>query len=174
MIAPAVSGIVLGYVFLTAVVALGIGPLIAAVPLAMTAITLAGAAYLIHVGIRTLRSAVEVHGAAAIGPLAAHPRGYLLRGAMVSGLNPKSGLLFLAILPQFAHASTSWSLPTQMAVLGGIYMAITAVFSSLLGLTADRVLGARPVIARATTRVSGAAMVLAGIALLVEKAIHTL
>ncbi|MCL6423581.1 LysE family translocator [Brachybacterium sp. JHP9] len=170
---PAVGGLMVGYLVLTAVVAVGIGPLIAAIPLAMTLLTVGGALYLLHIGVRTLRS--SSHAADAVrpaGPLAASAAGYMRRGAMVSGLNPKSMLLFLAILPQFAHPGQSLPLPAQLAVLGCVYVVLTGLFCVPLGFASHQVLGARPTVARVTTIVSGIAMVLAGIALLAERIIQ--
>jgi threonine/homoserine/homoserine lactone efflux protein len=92
----------------------------------------------------------------------------------VSGLNPKGLLLFLAVLPQFTHRAGGWPLPLQFAALGGIYIAITALFYLPLGFTADRVLGARPRVAQLTTRIAGVAMLIVGAALIVERAVQTL
>lgn len=168
VLAP-VAGLCLGYLLVTIVVAAGVGPLFVAFPPALTALTIAGAAYLLHLGVRTLRGAstaaveVDLHPAAV-----AARRRYVRRGAGVSALNPKSVLLFVAVLPQFAHPDQPWPLPVQLGVLGLEYIAITIAFLVPLGHAASRVLGSSTRIARATSLVTGVAMLLAGAALLLE------
>jgi threonine/homoserine/homoserine lactone efflux protein len=96
----------------------------------------------------------------------------VVRGVGVSTLNPKSLLFFLAFLPQFTRPSAAWPVAIQLTVLGGAWVALAAAFYTVLGLTAQRGLARRPALARAVTRVAGAAMVLAGIALLAEQLIR--
>ncbi|GAA4283300.1 hypothetical protein GCM10022261_08310 [Brevibacterium daeguense] len=55
VIAPAVGGLMIGYAFVVTAVALGVGPLLEAAPLGLTVLTLAGAIYLIYLGIAILR-----------------------------------------------------------------------------------------------------------------------
>jgi threonine/homoserine/homoserine lactone efflux protein len=173
VVAPAVGGILLGYGVVTAVVAAGVGPLVAAVPMALAALTVGGAGYLIHLGARALRSGGHVHPDTTTTP-ASSPLRYLVHGVGVSALNPKGLLIFLSILPQFTHSTTGWPLPAQLATLGMIFIAICALFYLLLGHAADRVLGARPGVARATAKIAGAAMVLVGVALLAERTLQVL
>ena len=91
------------------------------------------------------------------------------KGAGISGLNPKVFLLFLALLPQFTDPAAPWPLGLQIAVLGLVHVASCAVVYTGVGAGARRVLRARPAAARAVTRFSGAAMVLIGGLLLVER-----
>ena len=168
VVAPVVGGILLGYVAVTAVVVAGVGPLVAAVPMALVALTVGGAAYLMYLGVQTLRSPGHVQ-AGSTAPLAASPLRYLARGVGVSALNPKGLLIFLAILPQFTDAGRGWPVPVQLATLGGIFIAICALFYLSLGHAANRVLGARPGLARATTKVAGMAMIFVGVGLLAER-----
>ncbi len=174
VVLPAVAGIVAGYALITTIIVIGVGPLVAAVPFALLALTVAGSAYLIYLGIRTLASSRKAHATAETGTLAASTRGYVLRGIGVSGLNPKGILIFLSILPQFTQHAGGWPLPAQFAFLGIVYMLITAAFYVPLGYAADRVLGARPRVAKITTLIAGIAMILVGIALLAERTIETL
>ncbi|WP_181012383.1 MULTISPECIES: LysE family translocator [unclassified Streptomyces] len=168
---PVVSGIAIGYALITAVVALGVGPLIATRPLALTALTAAGALYLMYLGIRVLRSRPEPLQATEAA--AASSLHFLARGVGVSALNPKGLLIFLSILPQFAHPTVTWPLPLQLTALGGVFILICAAVYFPLGHVADRVLGARPRIAQITTRVAGAAMIIVGTILLAERLIPT-
>src|SRR5437588_12722876 len=54
-VVPAASGIVLGYLGMTIVVAAGLGVLIASTPAALTILTTAGGLYLVSLGLRTAR-----------------------------------------------------------------------------------------------------------------------
>ena len=91
------------------------------------------------------------------------------KGAGISGLNPKVFLLFLALLPQFTDPDAAWPLAVQIAVLGLVHVASCAVVYTGVGTGARLVLRARPAAARAVTRLSGAAMVVIGVLLLVEQ-----
>jgi threonine/homoserine/homoserine lactone efflux protein len=173
VVAPAVGGVMAGYVLITALLVVGAGPLVAAVPLAMFVLTVAGAGYLTYLGIRTLRSTGRLDHTGANVTLASSPGRYFTRGIGVSALNPKGILIFLSILPQFTKTTGGWPLPGQFAALGGIFILITAVFYLPLGYAADRVLGAKPRIAQFTTKVAGIAMILVGVALLVERIVET-
>ena len=53
--AAAVGGLVIGYTAMTAVVAAGIGALLAGVPAVLRTLTVVGGAYLVWLGVKTLR-----------------------------------------------------------------------------------------------------------------------
>jgi threonine/homoserine/homoserine lactone efflux protein len=188
---PAVAGLVIGYAAITAVVAAGVGALVAGSPAALTGLTLVGGVYLIWHGWQTARHpsppAPELSpagsvpagpapaGSAAAGPApegaapAGTDRAVLVRGIGVSGLNPKGLLIFLALLPQFTDPHRSWPVAGQIVLLGLTFMATCAVFYSGLGLFARSVLQARPSVGRSVSRLSGLAMILIGLLLIVER-----
>ena len=172
VVGPAVGGLMLGYVVITVVVVLGLGPIAANAPILLVALTIGGAGYLIYLGVKTLRSTAQVE----TGTVAAVPTGgswgYILRGAAVSGLNPKGVLFFLSILPQFVRTSSTWPLSVQLAVLGVVWIVIGGIFYALLGSAFGRVIGTRPRFADITTRVAGVAMLLLGVVMLGEKALE--
>lgn len=168
MVGPTVGGLALGYVLLTFVVAAGVAPVVAAAPRALIVLTVVGATYLIYLGVGILRSPpAGVPEAREVAPLS-RP-GLVLRGVGVSALNPKALLFFLAFLPQFARPSAPWPLAGQLSVLGGIWVVLVVAFYTVLGRTAARMLSDRPGRAGAVSRVAGAAMILAGLYLLVEQ-----
>lgn len=173
VVAPAVTGVMAGYLLITTIMVVGVGPLVAAVPLALGVLTLVGAGYLVYLGIRTLRSTGSVPEGRGTMALASSPGRYFARGLGVSALNPKGLLIFLSILPQFTHTTASWPLPAQFAALGGVFILICALVYFPLGYAADRVLGARPRTAQVTTKVAGAAMILVGLALLTERLVSS-
>lgn len=165
----AVGGLMLGYTFLTAVVAAGIAALVAGSPTALTILTLAGSAYLIYLGTSILIRPSTLQ------PVqdqdAPTPAGWswVVRGIGVSGLNPKGWLVFLAILPQFTDAAGRWPAPVQIAVLGLTFILTCTAVYSCVGLGARAVLRSRPGISRLISRISGVAMILIGISLLLER-----
>lgn len=87
---------------LTAVVAAGVGALVAESPVVLGVLTVAGAVYLICLGVGALRHPAEPtwadDGAAASSVSQA------LKGAGISGLNPKGLLLLVSLLPQWIDA----------------------------------------------------------------------
>lgn len=168
VVVPAVGGILIGYAFVTLIVVAGVGTLVAAAPAAMMALTLAGAAYVVYLGVGVLRSPGGFEMADGAKPPAASLARQLLRGAGVSATNPKGLLIFLAILPQFTRASDAWPIAAQLAALGLVFMAACAVIYLPLGHAAHRLLGARPALTRLVTRASGVAMIAVGAGLAAE------
>jgi len=164
---PAVGGLLIGHLAATAVVAAGVAAVVARSPLVMTALTVAGAAYLVWLGIGMLARPPAARAGAeqAAGSWARQ----VVKGAGISGLNPKVFLLFLALLPQFADPDAAWPVAAQIVVLGLVHVASCAVVYTGVGTGARRVLRARPAAARAVTRFSGAAMVVIGVLLLAEQ-----
>jgi threonine/homoserine/homoserine lactone efflux protein len=172
VVVPAVAGLAAGYVLLTAVVAAGVGPLVASVPSALIALTVVGALYLLYLGIGILRAPGEgqlVPIAATRAPARAGSARTVRRGIGVSALNPKGLLFFVAFLPQFARPDDSWPLPLQLVVLGAVWTLIVALFYTALGFTAERALAARPGLARVAGRVAGGAMIAVALALVGEQ-----
>lgn len=171
---PAVGGLMLGYVGLTLVVVAGVAAVLARNPGVLTGVTLLGAAYLVWLGVTTLTSAgsrepvtSEGEEAAAVTGVAVRSR--VLKGAGVSGLNPKAVLLYVALLPQFADSQGAWPLAAQIGLLGLLHMALSGVVYTGVGSLARTVLRARPTAARLITRLSGIAMILLGAFLLAEQ-----
>ncbi|MFB8277011.1 LysE family translocator [Nocardia colli] len=165
---PAVGGLLLGYVALTAVVAAGVAAVVDRNPVVLTALTVFGGLYLMWLGGTTLASA----GTPAALPEQANPAPWgtsVLRGIGISGLNPKAILLFLALLPQFTDRTGSWPLAAQIGTLGLIHTLSCAAIYLCVGVLARTVLRARPTAARIVTRVSGVAMLIIGTLLLVER-----
>lgn len=164
---PAVAGMLAGHLLATIVVASGVGALVNSVPMALTALTVVGSAYLIWLGVTTLRHPSTIR--AAQQPTSQSRLRQMATGFGVSGLNPKVFLLFLALLPQFTRPDAGWSVPVQMLALGGIHVANCALIYLLVAATAKRLLGARPAAARIVGLTSGLIMSILGAWLLTEQ-----
>ena len=129
--------------------AAGLTALVASSEVAFNAVRYAGAAYLITLGVRQLakRPALVTTGTAP-----AVPRGRLFRdGVMVDLLNPKTGLFFIAFLPQFVDTSAG-RVSVQVAVLGLCFVVLAALCDSAYALAAD-LLSRRLQASRRTNRV---------------------
>ena len=170
-VAAAVSGLLIGHLVATVVVAAGIGPALARVPHALAIMTLAGAGYLIWLGVGILRQPPAPRVSEQPDP--GSRWSWFVRGAGVSGLNPKVFLLFLALLPQFTSTANGWPLGLQLGTLGLLHTATCAVVYLAVGFGSRVVLAARPRAARIVSRVSGAAMIVIGIVLLCEQLIRS-
>jgi threonine/homoserine/homoserine lactone efflux protein len=171
-VASAVGGLVIGYTAMTAVVAAGIGALLASTPTVLSALTVVGGAYLIWLGVKTLRKPPAGFTSTAHDASMPTGRATLLRGIGVSGLNPKGLLLFVALLPQFANQRWEWPLAVQLALLGLLFTATCGIFYAVMGLFARTLLHARPRAARTVSCISGASMILIGLSLLIEHLMH--
>jgi threonine/homoserine/homoserine lactone efflux protein len=118
-----VAGVALGNLGNAVGAALGLAALFAVSSAAFTVVKWAGAAYLVYMGVRMLRSAK--HSVAATTPVPAMKRSRIFRdGFVVALLNPKTALFFAAFLPQFMSANAP-HLPQSLA-LGGMFCAVAA------------------------------------------------
>ncbi|HUQ27259.1 MAG TPA: LysE family translocator [Usitatibacter sp.] len=125
----AALGFATGCIFHTVLAAVGIAALIRSSDLAFDLVRYAGAAYLVWIGIQALRhrSSFSIEATRERKALAT-----IYRQSVIGNmLNPKVTLFFLAFLPQFVN-SQAGHVGTQMAILGGVFMAVTvAVFSAV-------------------------------------------
>ena len=120
---------------------LGIGAVVLASEATFTTLKMAGAAYLVYLGIMTWRYAGKMAminlDPGGVEPLAAHLR----RGFIANVINPKVALFFIAFLPQFVDQARGAVWP-QMLLLGALFAALTAVIFGSIGWFAGSI-GAR-------------------------------
>ena len=133
-----VLGIHLGTLVHVAAATVGLSALIVASSLAFTTVKLAGAVYLVYVGVRKLLGRDEPR--LEPGRQRVPYRRAFVRGAVVNVLNPKTALFFLALLPQFIDTDRGgvWS---QALVLGLVFVGLGLVTDSLYALAAGTVGG---------------------------------
>ncbi|MFH8493221.1 LysE family translocator [Streptomyces coeruleorubidus] len=166
-VVPAVAGLVAGYAGYTLLAVAGLVVIVANSAALLTALTLAGAGYLVWLGCGVLRQPAVL---TASGNEAGSSRlRVMLKGAGTSGLNPKALLLYFSLFPQFIDPAGGWPVATQTGLLGTLHMTACAVVYLAVGVLARTVLRTRPAAARAVTRVSGALMIAIGGFLLVER-----
>ncbi|MHC5905531.1 LysE family translocator [Streptomyces sp. S6] len=146
-------GNVIGSYLLVAVVAFGLGSVVAESAAVYLAVKWAGAAYLVFLGVQGVRHRRELKVAEVRGGGPAGRRGDLrtvLDGALVGITNPKGLVFFAAALPQFVDHSAG-HVVAQMLVLGLVPIGIGLVTDTLWGLTAS---AARTWFARSERRLS--------------------
>lgn len=127
----------LGCLSHTLLAVLGVSALIAASPVAFTALKVCGGLYLIWLGIHALRSCGQV------SPVAAQGNGETLfrlfaKGLLANAINPKVILFFLSFLPQFLITDRG-GIDWQTAQLGIVFTIQAAVLFGLLGYFSGRV-----------------------------------
>ena len=123
-----VAGNELGEFALAAVAALGVGSLIQRSAVMFTVMKLAGAAYLIYLGVRALMQRKEHSIASALAP-ARTTRRAVADGFLVGVANPKTAVFFAAVLPQFVNRQAG-NVPAQMLLLGFLFVVIALLSDS--------------------------------------------
>lgn len=166
-VVPAVAGLIAGYAGYTLLAVAGLVVIVASSASLLTALTVAGAGYLMWLGWGVLTRPAGL--AAATETMAFSRRQIMLKGAGISGLNPKALLLYFSLFPQFIDTAGSWPVAAQTGLFGTLHMTACAVVYLSVGVLARTVLKTRPSAARAVTRASGAMMIVIGGFLLVER-----
>jgi threonine/homoserine/homoserine lactone efflux protein len=161
-----VLGISTGSVIHTCAAALGLSALLAASASAFLAVKLAGAAYLVYLGLRLLLGRAPV--AAVTGTFTS--AGFLAvyrQGLITNVLNPKVALFFLAFMPQFIAADSAHKILAFLA-LGSCFVTTGTIWCFCLAWFAARIArrlqgGTR--FAAWTHRAAGALFILLGVRL---------
>jgi threonine/homoserine/homoserine lactone efflux protein len=159
-----VMGIVTGTLCHVFAAALGISALLASSAVAFQFVKYLGAAYLIYLGIKTLRRKDEQLVTAETGETK------LIRiygqGLLVNLLNPKTALFFLAFLPQFVDPALG-HVTLQILQLGILFALMggcsDSVYAVIAGTVAERIRGSMR-LRRAQRNVSGGALIALGLA----------
>ena len=135
-------GVAAGQATWTVAASLGLTAVLVAVEPAYAAIRLIGAAYLVWLGIESLRAAIRPPADPARDPAIPHPGRRLGRRAawrqgLLSSLgNPKLAVFFSSLLPAFAPAGPA-ALPTMLG-LGAVFVAMTVAWLSLYATLVER------------------------------------
>jgi threonine/homoserine/homoserine lactone efflux protein len=132
------AGHAAGNYVVAACVAFGLGTLLERSAQAFLVVKLAGAAYLVWLGIAAIRRRGSLACAMSAAAERRAGRRALRDGFTVGVTNPKSLILFGAILPQFVNRSAG-HVPAQMLLLALVSVSIGAVTDSAWGLAASGV-----------------------------------
>ncbi len=153
-----------GSVVHTTAAVFGLSAILRTSEFAFTVVKFVGAAYLVYLGVQTLRGGEEFE-------ITSDSTGYTPRESFRNALfinisNPKVALFFLAFLPQFVQPGSSTALQIFLfgilfATLGFCYQALLAVFSA----RARRAITERDLFKRVLRTASGSVLVGFGVKL---------
>ncbi|MEU6783279.1 LysE family translocator [Nonomuraea angiospora] len=163
----AATGIAVGVFVWVVASTTGIAALLAASAAAFTVVKVVGAAYLLYLGAKALRSALRTGGPLELDlpdPGRRSASAAFAEGLLTNVLNPKAALFFVALVPQFVGpgAAMGETLLLSMIALAGT-VAWFLVVANVVG-TLRRVF-ARPAVRRAVDGLTGAALVGLGVKL---------
>ncbi|MFB9375456.1 LysE family translocator [Kineococcus gynurae] len=144
-------------------IAVGLGPVLHRSELVFLLLKVAGAAYLVWLGVHAIRHPSPPPGVTG-GPRES-TLGAVRTGAVVGISNPKVFILFAAILPPFADP-TAGDVTTQLLLLALVPVLLGLTTDSLWGLLAGRargLLAGTPARSRTVARVGGGSMIALGV-----------
>jgi threonine/homoserine/homoserine lactone efflux protein len=121
--AAATLGLIVGDQVLLWLAVAGVAALLATHPLLFKAVQYAGAAYLGWIGLRLLLS----RGEGAASPIRIEPRHYARQAFLITLLNPKAIVFYMAFFPLFIDPATHQGLPTFGAMAATI-ASLTAAY----------------------------------------------
>ena len=165
------GGVMLGDLLLMLIAGSGVGALLLVSAEIFMAVKLAGAAYLIYLGVQAWRAGARVGDEAPPESAATPPHtgglgaGLFGNGLLVNLTNPKAILFFMAFFPQFV--TRELALPPQFAVLGASFLCLAGLSLLAYALLAGRLrrwlIDARS--RRLQHRLTGGCLVAAGLGL---------
>lgn len=161
-----------GSIVHTTAAVLGLSAILRTSAAAYTVVKLAGAAYLVYLGVQTFRRSgeFEIHADSA----SYTPSESFKNALVINVLNPKVAIFFLAFLPQFVRPGGStavqlFAFGALFATLGFCYQALLAVFSA----RARRVVTERELVQTVLRATSGSVLVGFGVRLALERRVSS-
>jgi threonine/homoserine/homoserine lactone efflux protein len=130
-----VLGNALGLLPVIGLVALGVGGIVAQSIVLFTVVKVAGALYLMYLGVQAIRHRHRAAAAATGGALPRSAWRQLGEGFVVGITNPKTIAFFVAVLPQFVDLDAGM-VPLQMIVLGLVFFVIALISDGVWALIA--------------------------------------
>lgn len=133
----AAAGRLVAFVMMITVAALGMGALLVASEIAFAVVKFLGAAYLVWLGVKILRSEAELP--AENPELGKHGvRGFIRQEFLVAIGNPKAILIFTAFFPQFVAPAHYWG---SFMVLGAVFLTLELLAIALYAYAGTRLSG---------------------------------
>ncbi|MEL6410652.1 MAG: LysE family translocator [Pseudomonadota bacterium] len=151
--------------------AFGLAVIFQIVPSLFVALKLIGAAYLIWLGYRMLKSGMTDLKASSFEQTPPSRKSFW-QSATVEMLNPKTALFYLAFLPQFTDPTASFPIWLQLLILGTI---VNVMFSSadfvcvILADRLSRLARQSSKLARAMNAIGGGLLIFLGLRLAMER-----
>jgi threonine/homoserine/homoserine lactone efflux protein len=133
-----VAGNTVGAFAQVVAVAFGIGPLVERSVVLFTVLKLAGACYLVFLGVQSVRHRHSLAAALGAEMERKTTARMMLDGFTVGATNPKVIVFFAAMLPQFVDRQAG-HVPVQIVALGAIFAGIALISDSTWALAAGTV-----------------------------------
>jgi RhtB (resistance to homoserine/threonine) family protein len=163
-------GVSAGLSVWTLAAAVGVASVVRASAVAFTVLKLVGALYLVWLGLQALRAAgqPESGGRRATNKQAMGALGGFRQGFLSDLANPKIGIFFTSLLPQFVDPGHPVLLP--FLALGGVFVVMTVLWLSAYCLIAARAAKTlqRPRVKAAMDRFTGIVLIALGLRLAIE------
>jgi threonine/homoserine/homoserine lactone efflux protein len=161
----AAGGAATGSIVWAAATGVGLSALLATWAAGYTALHVLGAVYLLYLGVQVFRAGPAEHDPVATTSTWQRAAGTGLLSAL---LNPKIGLFFLAVAPQFVSAATTPLLGTLL--LGAIDAVVAMTWLAVVAFCAARLVGwlSKPAVNRGLERVTGVVLTGLGVLTLVS------
>jgi threonine/homoserine/homoserine lactone efflux protein len=162
----AALGVSAGTLIHTVAAALGLSAILATSATAFLLVKLAGAAYLVYLGVRAIARPDAVMPAVSAGD-GADVRKAFRQGLLTNVLNPKVALFFLAFLPQFVDVDAP-ARTTAFLLLGLTFVTTGTIWVLILAVAAAQVRGffaRRPRVQAWIARAMGGVFVFLGLRL---------
>lgn len=158
-----VLGVALGDLVAASLSIVGVGTILATSAVIFSVVKWAGAIYLVYIGIRLWRAPITLP---ALEPqVAAADRGGLFRDAfLVTALNPKGIVFFMAFVPQFIAHDAAFAPQAAVFVITFVVLGAVNAYAYAHLAASARHLVRRPAVIRRATRAGAALLVGAGIA----------
>lgn len=168
-------GVACGIAVWTVAAAVGVASLLRASEVAFTALKVVGALYLAWLGLQALRASRHVselpgdRSGSVAGRHELTLRGGFRQGLLSDLANPKIGVFFTGLLPQFVDPGQRVLVP--FLGLGAVFVAMTVAWLSFYCLVTARAAGAlqRPRIRAWMDRVTGVVLIAIGVRLATER-----
>jgi len=164
------TGIAIALLLWVTATAVGVAALLKASTTLFYLLKLIGGAYLAYLGVRAWLASREKPGDLLAGMNAA-PAGSILRQGLISaGTNPKLGVLFVTLLPQFID--THRPLPPQLLLLGATFAVIGWTWMNVYGLLIARIRDfiTAPRVRQWMERITGTVLIGLGVRLAFDRA----
>jgi threonine/homoserine/homoserine lactone efflux protein len=166
----ATLGVVTGDALYIVAAAAGLAVLLTAFPVVFTVLRIAGAAYLVYLGVQIIRNRERQQAYAVAGGGMSGRRAFF-NGAVSSMANPQTFTFMAAFLPQFIDpaAGPIW---LQFAVLGAVLIVLEFLADGTVGVLAGRIGGwlrGREAVRRRMDAATGSVFIGLGVAIAVER-----
>lgn len=128
-------GLCSGLIIHTSAAALGISVIFQTSELAFNIVKYLGALYLLYIAYQAFKYRNEPLDLS-VENSSSQLKKLFFKGFIMNILNPKVSIFFLAFLPQFVNTEAG-NIPMQMIILGIIFMIMTMIVFSSIGITAN-------------------------------------